>query len=428
MGNSPSTPVDADPSAPFADAGDSRRARQHNSAHRQRINTTGAVEHELLSGDEVQRPASAPVPFPSPRLASSTFEGVMSPSVRLQGDEEEQTGLGVLQPDDIVGRRPASVPLKSVHAIAGDSPFVGSPLSYASHYLSNAPRPRSGSVATTATVNSTASTSVSYPHTITYNATSSNASSPRPQQVYAISSFDGWKSPLPLSYSASTNNFFVTLEMPPGTHRIKFLVLDANTGSGDLSSAQVCCSRDLPTAQDEDGSLVNYIEISPAGSTPTPGSSTTTTTASRQATQPQLPHSQLAQTGQLPTPPQPIPFPSLPRTLSAGVDSPISSYTSDIPPITDFSEAIAPPTLPPHLTKVLLNTSKASGNTGAGVDEEQLSVPHRVVLNHLYACSIRDGVMAVAVTSRYRQKYVTTVLYRPVGTAGTAALGSTAGA
>ena len=58
-----------------------------------------------------------------------------------------------------------------------------------------------------------------------------------------------------------------------------------------------------------------------------------------------------------------------------------------------------PPLLPPHLERVILNSSSVSKDDNSG-----LPVPHHVVLNHLYACSIRDGVMAVASTTRYRKK------------------------
>ena len=36
------------------------------------------------------------------------------------------------------------------------------------------------------------------------------------------------------------------------------------------------------------------------------------------------------------------------------------------------------------------------------------------MLNHLYALSIRDGVMVLSATHRYRKKYVTTLLYKPI--------------
>lgn len=58
-----------------------------------------------------------------------------------------------------------------------------------------------------------------------------------------------------------------------------------------------------------------------------------------------------------------------------------------------------PPTLPPHLEKVLLNS-----NTVSEEDNSVLQEPNHVTLNHLYACSIKDNVMALATTSRYRKK------------------------
>jgi 5'-AMP-activated protein kinase regulatory beta subunit len=58
-----------------------------------------------------------------------------------------------------------------------------------------------------------------------------------------------------------------------------------------------------------------------------------------------------------------------------------------------------PPGLPPHLEKVLLNSQTVSEE-----DNSVLHEPNHVTLNHLYACSIKDNVMALATTSRYRKK------------------------
>jgi 5'-AMP-activated protein kinase regulatory beta subunit len=53
--------------------------------------------------------------------------------------------------------------------------------------------------------------------------------------------------------------------------------------------------------------------------------------------------------------------------------------------------------LPPQLEKVILNLQESS-------DENELPVPQQVALNHLYATSIRDGVLALATTTRYYDK------------------------
>jgi 5'-AMP-activated protein kinase regulatory beta subunit len=38
------------------------------------------------------------------------------------------------------------------------------------------------------------------------------------------------------------------------------------------------------------------------------------------------------------------------------------------------------------------------------------------MLNHLYALSIKDNVIVMGAAHRYRQKFVTTVIYKPLTT------------
>ncbi|XP_075424493.1 5'-AMP-activated protein kinase subunit beta-1 isoform X1 [Ascaphus truei] len=69
----------------------------------------------------------------------------------------------------------------------------------------------------------------------------------------------------------------------------------------------------------------------------------------------------------------------------------------------------SPPILPPHLLQVILNK-----DTGISCDPALLPEPNHVMLNHLYALSIKDGVMVLSATHRYKKKYVTTLLYKPI--------------
>jgi hypothetical protein len=46
-------------------------------------------------------------------------------------------------------------------------------------------------------------------------------------------------------------------------------------------------------------------------------------------------------------------------------------------------------------------------------DASVLSVPSHVVLHHLCTSAIRNGVLAVANTTRYKEKFLTTVYYKP---------------
>ena len=63
------------------------------------------------------------------------------------------------------------------------------------------------------------------------------------------------------------------------------------------------------------------------------------------------------------------------------------------------------PPLPPHLRHIILNKAPPSNDPNA------LPVPQHVALNHLYCTAIKDGMMVLGVTLRYRQKACTTVYY-----------------
>lgn len=85
--------------------------------------------------------------------------------------------------------------------------------------------------------------------------------------------------------------------------------------------------------------------------------------------------------------------------------SPPGSYTR-IPP-RSIDPSTVPPILPPHLLQVILNDPDKANTT-------ILPQPNHVMLNHLYALSIKDGIMVLSATHRFRKKYVTTLLYKPI--------------
>ncbi|CAH2060357.1 unnamed protein product [Thlaspi arvense] len=91
--------------------------------------------------------------------------------------------------------------------------------------------------------------------------------------------------------------------------------------------------------------------------------------------------------------------------------SPVSSYNNVYSAAED--ETRDPPAVPPHLQHTLL------GNTGT---TELASLPQSVVLNHLYIEN-RDAprsVVALGFSHRFRTKYVTVVIYKPVQRRGNA--------
>ena len=83
-------------------------------------------------------------------------------------------------------------------------------------------------------------------------------------------------------------------------------------------------------------------------------------------------------------------------TPLARPDSPIgdSDYGQEIP---DFeTDATKPPNLPPQLLQASLNSEAIGG------DPSQLPEPHHVLLNHLYALSVKNHVLVLGATHRYR--------------------------
>ena len=66
---------------------------------------------------------------------------------------------------------------------------------------------------------------------------------------FVTGTFNGWKTRVPLE--KSDQDFSVMIQMPLGTQPLKFIVDD-----------EWKCSTDLPIASDNDGNLVNYLQIS----------------------------------------------------------------------------------------------------------------------------------------------------------------------
>jgi len=87
----------------------------------------------------------------------------------------------------------------------------------------------------------------------------------------------------------------------------------------------------------------------------------------------------------------------------------LCEFTQTLPDRREFEKAPNPPVLPPHLLQVILNK-----DTPVSCDPNVLPEPNHVMLNHLYALSIKDGVMVLSATHRHRKKYVTTLLYKPI--------------
>ncbi|XP_043482701.1 5'-AMP-activated protein kinase subunit beta-2 [Leptopilina heterotoma] len=102
-------------------------------------------------------------------------------------------------------------------------------------------------------------------------------------------------------------------------------------------------------------------------------------------------------------------FQALAKDSEGVTSSAQTEYGQEIPPHKPWEKSPGPPILPPHLLQVILNK-----DTPLSCEPTLLPEPNHVMLNHLYALSIKDSVMVLSATHRYRKKYVTTLLYKPI--------------
>ncbi|XP_013105109.2 5'-AMP-activated protein kinase subunit beta-1 [Stomoxys calcitrans] len=102
-------------------------------------------------------------------------------------------------------------------------------------------------------------------------------------------------------------------------------------------------------------------------------------------------------------------FQALAKDSENAVNNADKEYSQEVPQTKPWEKVSGPPILPPHLLQVILNK-----DTPLSCEPTLLPEPNHVMLNHLYALSIKDGVMVLSATHRYRKKYVTTLLYKPI--------------
>lgn len=184
------------------------------------------------------------------------------------------------------------------------------------------------------------------------------------KSVYISGSFDNWKTKIPMA--KSHGDFFTIVDLPEGTHEYKFLV-----------DGQWMCDPKGQKIESDSGTENNKVDVCASDFEV---------------------FEALA-----------VDSVSTGHTGLSG--SPPGDYTQDIPPrhVGQGLHHSGPPILPPHLLQVILNKE-----TSMHCEPTLLPEPNHVMLNHLYALSIKDGVMVLSATHRYRKKYVTTLLYKPI--------------
>lgn len=200
------------------------------------------------------------------------------------------------------------------------------------------------------------------------------------KEVCLSGSFNNWKTKIPLAKSTvrqtdrnrqkqeseGNGDFFTILDLPEGEHQYKFYV-----------DGQWVHDPNEPTVPNAMGTLNNIVLVSKSDFEVFEALAIDSENSSSKR-----------------------------KNDLAG--SPQGEYGQDMPP-RRAEKVSGPPFIPPHLLQVILNK-----DTPAHCEPTLLPEPNHVMLNHLYALSIKDGVMVLSATHRFRKKYVTTLLYKPI--------------
>uniref|UniRef100_A0A4W5MSH0 Protein kinase, AMP-activated, beta 1 non-catalytic subunit, b n=1 Tax=Hucho hucho TaxID=62062 RepID=A0A4W5MSH0_9TELE len=173
------------------------------------------------------------------------------------------------------------------------------------------------------------------------------------KEIFVSGSFNNWATKIPLN--KSQNNFAAVVDLPEGEHQYKFCV---------------------------DGQWT----LDPTGAVLTTKTGTVNNVIQVKRTDFEVFDALMIDSQEC-------------ADMSDLSSSPPGPYQQD-PYITKTSDKLKnPPILPPHLLQVLLNK-----DTGVSCDPALLPEPNHVMLNHLYALSIKDGVMVLSATHRYKKK------------------------
>ncbi|KAL4877714.1 hypothetical protein BJY04DRAFT_125801 [Aspergillus karnatakaensis] len=234
-------------------------------------------------------------------------------------------------------------------------------------------------------------------------------------RVYVTGTFVNWEKKFKLNKSdVNPSVLTAKLNLRPGTHHLKFIV------DGEMRA-----SDNLPTAVDFTNHLVNYIELSADDATRSRRES------DKGALSPGVHPAQVLPNevvdGKVETPleeeksdkeqePEEIPtgdFRNIIPKFLLDVDKEEEDSAPYQQAVNIIGDAPTPPSLPLFLGKSILNTT-----TPMKDDSSLLINPNHTVLNHLATSSIKNNVLATSVTTRYKRKYVTTILYKPTGDIG----------
>jgi len=237
------------------------------------------------------------------------------------------------------------------------------------------------------------------------------------RQVYITGTFNGWSRQIPMHRSG--NDFTYIHNLKRGKHAFKFIVDD-----------EWRFAPDQPTVADIEGRINNFIDVTDfkaytgdrefekekaaaeygllasevnAGPDNAGTSSAVGGTATTSAGSPSTPGGAGATTSGVDSGGEDAANKS--SGMSNRPDRDGEVFSNTMPDVDDYTKE--PPPLPPHLRHIILNKPPQLQDTAA------LPVPQHVALNHLYCTAIKDNMMVLGITQRFKTKFVTTVYYSP---------------
>lgn len=192
------------------------------------------------------------------------------------------------------------------------------------------------------------------------------------RQVYITGTFNGWSRQIPMHRSG--NDFTYIHNLKRGKHAFKFIVDD-----------EWRFAPDQPTVADIEGRINNFIDVTDFKPY----------TGDREFEKEKA----AAEYGFI------TDEDDVPEVKDGEPDRDGEIFSQTMPDMDEYTKE--PPPLPPHLRHIILNKPPQLQDTAA------LPVPQHVALNHLYCTAIKDNMMVLGITQRYKTKFVTTVYYSP---------------
>ncbi|TPP56000.1 5'-AMP-activated protein kinase subunit beta-2 [Fasciola gigantica] len=210
------------------------------------------------------------------------------------------------------------------------------------------------------------------------------------RDIYISGTFNNWETRIPMVKRSS--GVYVIIDCTPGTHEYKYFIDGAwyHDPTKPTVDNIMGTKNNIVHVKPSDFDVIQALELDQANSKHRPN---------------QMDSADLESMGHSPPGDYGRYIPSHPSELQRRPNE----YRPVGPIAPGVGSINQPPLLPPHLLQGIMNM-----DTGVHCDPNLLPQPNHVIVNHLYALSIKDGVIVLSVITRYRQKFVSTVFYRPI--------------